>query len=269
MILIHEKFWGENRNRSGENLFKQDAWFRKLLVNLDFDQRIVVVVAGRDQPKWQEACEDEIPGKYLDLRLVGDLSESDARDYLELAGVNQPELATSIVNYVSVKPDQVHPFLLGLCVDVVESAETKGETLRASDFAEVAATENKSKQLINRLLKYVDRYVEDAVKALRASRGFNYEIYQHLGKELNFSTIKQKFKLLTEFSFVQQNEYKGKGWFRLHDLLRQLDWEDSTEQTREAHQALKIYWQEQDNVAEVIYHINQLDWKDGLTQWVE
>ena len=267
----HEKFWGENQELTRENLLQQDAWFRKFLVNLEFNQGIVVVVAGRNQPRWHEASEDEIPTDFIDLQLVGDLTTADARNYLNLAGVrvSQPELVTAIVNYASVKPDQVHPFLLGLCVDVVESAEAKGVNFGAADFAEIAVTENKPKQLINRLLSYVDRYVEDAVKALSAARGFNYEVYQHLGKELNFSTIEQKFKLLTEFSFVQQNEDKGEGWYRLHDLLRRLDRETSIEQKSEAHQALVSYWQKQGNVAEVIYHTNQTDWEEGLKQWVE
>ncbi len=96
---------------------------------------------------------------------------------------------------------------------------------------------DKAKQLINRLLKYADREINYAVQALSACRGFNYDIYELLGKELKFQTSKPSFNILTEFSFVWEAQ-RGENWYRIHDLLRRLNYEEDNKTTRQAHEVL-------------------------------
>jgi hypothetical protein len=51
----HEAFWGEERDLSGDRYFARDEWLRRLLASLDRRLGIVVVVAGRERPRWQRA----------------------------------------------------------------------------------------------------------------------------------------------------------------------------------------------------------------------
>ena len=156
-----------------------------------------------------------------------------------------------------------------MCVDVVRSAERKQVVLTPADFFSHAVAEDKPQELFARLLIYADRQIEYAVRALCGSRGFNYQIYKHLGQALDFAATQPDFEILTEFSFVWQDEKHGEDWYRIHDLLRRLYRENPQETTQRAHRVLEAYWREQGNISEAIYHANCLDWEKGLTEWVE
>ena len=260
----HEAFWGSQRNIGNSSYFQQDKWLRYLLAELEFSHGIVVVVAGREIPRWQDADEFLIPQKNLDIQLVNHLSEADAKEYLRRAGISNRDLQQNAIDYASVAENQIHPLLLGLCADVILKGKQGLEKLDINtDFS------HKAKQLINRLLKYVDREIEYAVHALSACRSFNYDIYELLGKELRFQFSKPSFDILTEFSFVWEGEEQNKDWYRIHDLLRRLDYEEDNQNTRQAHEVLEKHYREQEEVAEAIYHANRLDWERGVKEWVK
>ncbi|MGD1910583.1 MAG: hypothetical protein ACFB2X_06945, partial [Rivularia sp. (in: cyanobacteria)] len=273
----HEAFWGSQRDIADYRYFEQDKWLRYFLAELlEFSHGIVVVVAGREKPRWQDADEYPISQQYLDIQLVNHLAEADAREYLRRAGISNRDLQQSAINYASVAQNQVHPFLLGLCADVIfqGNSTTPSAPLPASDerLSELHINGNfakKAKELINRLLKYVDREINYAVHALSACRGFNYDIYELLGKELKFSASKPSFDVLTEFSFVWEAQERGEDWYRIHDLLRRLDYEEDNKTTRQAHEVLEKYYRGKGEIAEAIYHGNRLDWERGVYEWVE
>ncbi|MEM9927733.1 MAG: hypothetical protein AAF915_29110, partial [Cyanobacteria bacterium P01_D01_bin.50] len=229
----HEAFWGSQRDIADYRYFEQDKWLRYFLAELEFSHGIVIVVAGREIPRWQDADEYPISQQYLDIQLVNHLAEADAREYLRRAGICDRILQQSAINYASVAQNQVHPFLLGLCADVIFQGNPTPPSalLPASEegLSQLDINGNfakKAKELINRLLKYVDREINYAVHALSACRGFNYDIYELLGKELKFSASKPSFDVLTEFSFVWEAQERGEDWYRIHDLLRRLDYEE-------------------------------------------
>jgi Flp pilus assembly protein TadD len=260
----HEAFWGSQRDVRNNRYFEQDKWLRYFLAELEFSHGIMVVVAGREIPRWQDADEYKIPQEHLDIQLVNHLSEADAKEYLRRAGISNNILQQSAINYASVAVNQVHPFLLGLCADVIlQGNQGLNELDLNVNFAD------KAKQLINRLLKYADREIDYAVHALSACRGFNYDIYELLGKELKFQLSKPSFGVLTEFSFVWEGKEKDKDWYRIHDLLRRLDYEEDNQTTRQAHEVLEKYYREQGEIAEAIYHANRLDWQRGVNEWVD
>ena len=260
----HEAFWGSQRNVADYRYFQQDKWLRYFLAELEFSHGIVVVVAGREVPRWKDADEYDIPQEYLDIQLVNYLSENDAREYLRRAGISKEVLQQNAIDYSSARENQIHPFLLGLCADVILQGKQGLDKLDINaDFSK------KAKLLINRLLKYVDKEVEYAVHALSACRSFNYEIYKLLGNELEFQFSKTRFNILTEFSFVWEAQERGEDWYRIHDLLRRLDYEEDNETTRQAHEVLEKYYREKGKVAEAIYHANRLDWERGVEEWVD
>ncbi|MEG4489001.1 hypothetical protein, partial [Microcoleus sp. D2_18a_B4] len=273
----HEKFWDEKRNSQGATFWYQDEWFRRLLRAIDFKVGIVVAVAGRDCPvtqlRWPNASKFPIPEDYIDAQLVWHLSPADARDYLHKVEIDKADLADAVIRYASVNPDeswenlQVHPFYLGLCADVVLAERKRGIELLSSDFARVPRLENKTAELTDRLLSYVDREVRSAVHSLSACRAFDEDLYIKLGGGCHFQASSANFEILTSFSFVWKDPQRGEKWYRIHDLLRRLDAERDNQKTRRAHEVLEGYYRELGKAAEAIYHANRLDWKRGVDEW--
>ena len=265
----HEAFWGTGRNVPEEKFFYQDEWLRRLLRALDLHSGIVVVVSGREFPRWDKAPKFPIAKEYLDRQLVEELTTSDAAIYLQKAGIKDATLAAALINYASVNEQRVHPFYLGLCADVVLAAANRHVSMNAADFANVPATANKSRELVNRLLRYVDEEIRLAVHALSACRAFNLSLYLELGQLLHFHATEASFRILTSFSFVWQDKQRGENWYRIHDLLRRLDYSSGNETTRNAHAILEQYYRARALVAEAIYHANRLSWEPAVDEWVE
>ena len=275
----HEKLWDEKRNSQGEKFWYQDEWFRRLLRALDYKLGIVVAVAGRDSPvaqlRWPNAPRFPIPEDYIDAQLVWHLSPADAKDYLHKVEIDRPDLADAVIKYASVNPDeswenlQVHPFYLGLCADVVLAERRRGIELLSSDFARIPKLENKTAELTDRLLMYVDREVRSAVHSLSAGRAFDEDLYVKLGSGCHFHASSANFEMLTGFSFVWKSQKRGDNWYRIHDLLRRLDADRDNPKTRKAHEFLEKHYREVENVAEAIFHANRLDWQRGVEEWKE
>ncbi len=275
----HEKLWDEKRSFQGIKFWYQDEWFRRLLRALDCKAGIVVAVAGRDCPvtqlRWPDASKFPIPEHLIDAQLVGHLSAADARDYLHKVEIDKADLADAVIRYASVNPDeswenlQVHPFYLGLCADVVLAERKRGIELLSSDFARIPKLEEKTEELTDLLLSYVDREVRSAVHSLSACRAFDEDLYIKLGAGCHFQASSANFEILTSFSFVWKEPQRGEKWYRIHDLLRRLDSDRDNDKTRRAHEVLERYYRELGNVAEAIYHANRLDWQRGVDEWVE
>ncbi|WP_373534281.1 hypothetical protein [Microcoleus sp.] len=275
----HEKMWDEKRNSQGATFWYQDEWFRRLLRALDYNLGIVVAVAGRDCPvtqlRWPNASKFPIPADYIDAQLVWHLSPDDARDYLHKVEIDKTDLADAVIKYASVYPDdswddlQVHPFYLGLCADVVLAERRRGIELLSSDFARIPKLENKTAELTDRLLSYVDREVRSAVHSLSACRAFDEDLYVKLGGGCHFQASSANFEVLTSFSFVWKSEKRGDNWYRIHDLLRRLDADRDNPKTRRAHEVLEGHYREVGDGAEAIFHANRLDWERGVKEWEE
>ncbi|MEO0769508.1 MAG: hypothetical protein AAFY72_08745 [Cyanobacteria bacterium J06649_4] len=263
----HEAFYGRERNYRAN--FFRDGWLRRLLRKLELEAGIVVIVAGRDKPRWSEADEHElgtkIPAEYVCLRSVDNLLVADADIYLRRAGIADEALRDRLIRYASVQAGEVHPLHLGLCVDVVLEAQSSGAVLQPGDFSTVEAFEEKSAYLISQLLKYVDDNLKYAIRALAACRFFDFEIYKLLGNRLDFAVNTPTFKRLLGFSFIRQVAQSGCLRYRVHDLLRRLD--KSSTMTN-AHSVLAEHYQAEERV-DFIYHVNHLAWHRGFVLWIE
>jgi tetratricopeptide (TPR) repeat protein len=269
----HDAFWGSERTLSNDLFFQRDEWLRRLIGTLNLSSGITVVVAGREPPKWVEAPRFTIPDRYVKRHLVGTLLNADADQYLQKARVEDAALRESLIEFAQVLPHQSHPLYLGLCADIVLAAYAKGHAITPEEFRETPETVNKGLELINRLLKYVDAEVGYSVKALAACRAFNRDIYFELGGALKFRTTETDFNTLIQFSFVWRSARQDEGWYRIHDLLRRLLYEQNNQTIAQAHEALEAYYRrlaeagDESAVAEIIYHRNRLDPRRGVTEW--
>jgi tetratricopeptide (TPR) repeat protein len=271
----HEAFWDvDERKFSDEKYFLEDEWLRRLLSTLEHSRGIVSVIAGREEPRWAEAAKWNIPSQQIDAHLVGGLSSADAAFYLEKVEILDQEMKESLIAYAQIMPGEIHPLYLGLCADIVLAAKHSGKEITAEEFREIPEAASKGKELMSCLRKYVDRTIEYAISALSACRSFDRDLYVRLMEGLKLGFSREGFDYLTEFSFVWDSEDRGEGWYRVHDLMRRLAYEQKDQTTIEAHQFLTKYYQargEQGDItaiAERIYHAHRLDLANGLNHWV-
>ena len=270
----HEAFWGSHRDISGDLFFQRDEWLRLLLGTLELSSGIVVVVAGRDLPRWSQAGRFAIPDSHLDVHPISHLSESDAKLYLTKCGVVDPDTQQQLAAYAQVAPDRVHPLFLGLCTDVLMAGVSGGDVLHESESPMAPSIKEKARVLIDRLLRYVDAEIGFAVRVLSACRAFNKEIYFSLGKALNFHATEAAFEVLTRFSFVWRADQFGVGRYRIHNLLRRILREREDELIARADVVMEEYYRERSRtserraIAEALYHANRLDWERGILEWL-
>ncbi|TRU02156.1 hypothetical protein [Microcystis aeruginosa] len=269
----HEAFWGEGRNQGSARFFKQDEWLRCLLSQLLELPQIVIVMAGREIPQWHRASYCSITADKLECRQVFNFQVTDALDYLQRVGIEDTQVQQGLIAYSSFDGDSVHPLLLGLCADLVRMAPGKKEAFTAADFQSVSETgegfNRKLGILVERLLKYTDRVLEDAVYVLSACRAFNEDLYFHLGESLKCNPSHAAFDSLLSFSFVWQAEQQGEGWYRLHPFIRRFNHEQKRERTQAAHQVLERYYRERENQAEALYHAYWHDPLRAKEEWIE
>lgn len=269
----HEAFWGEGRNQGSARFFKQDEWLRCLLSQLLELPQIVIVMAGREIPQWHRASYCSITADKLECRQVFNFQVTDALDYLQRVGIEDTQVQQSLIAYSSFDGDSVHPLLLGLCADLVRMAPEKKEAFTAADFQSFAETgegfNRKLGILVERLLKYTDRVLEDAVYVLSACRAFNEDLYFHLGESLKCNPSHAAFDSLLSFSFVWQAEQQGEGWYRLHPFIRRFNHEQKRERTQAAHQVLERYYRERGNLAEALYHAYWHGPLRAKEEWIE
>jgi len=269
----HEAFWGHDRDLEGDLYFGRDEWLRRLVISLDRSAGAVVVVAGREVPRW--AAAPRYPVSDLEPHLVEELTDADAFVYLERAGVGDSALRDRLCNDARVGLNEVHPFYLGLGADLALVAARKGVTLAEADLELDAVSGSRRQRLVHRLLRYVDAEVRDAVAAVATCRSFDRAIYRYLGQELDYPTSRAGFAVLTGFSFVQVVGEPAEGRYRIHDLLRRLLDSENDGLRAEADAALERYFRQasidESDVAivEAIYHANRIDWERGVHEWCE
>jgi tetratricopeptide (TPR) repeat protein len=268
----HEAFWGGSKNLS-TNERQRDEWFRTFLGNLDFRAGIVVLVAGRELPRWSDLPASRIPDDYLEPWPVRHFSEPDALVYLHKAGIADAALQRKLLAFAAVAPGEIHPFYLGLCVDVAQTAERKGEPLDRGEFEHVPAVELRTQELIERLLRYADDDAMLAVHALSACRGFDSRIYFALADTLRFTATNAAFEALIRFSFVWRSPAGGSRSFRIHDLLRRLFYEGKDPVTLQAHHILEQHYRgaslrDRLAIAEALYHWNRQHPAEGCAGWI-
>ncbi len=281
----HEAFWGaRERHLADHHLFERDEWLRKFIGLLDLHKGIIVVLAGRERPKWSTPkINHRIPEQNIDTQLIGHFSETDAKDYLKKTGITDLPLQYSLIELAKVEKEQIHPFYLGLCVDIILQANLNGIKLTDEDINQWLKNEagDKEQELIKRFLKYVDTVdLVDCIKAVSLCRSFDFELYFELGKKLNLVVSEPLFKKLINFSFIKEleirtNNYEGTIVYRIHDLLRRVINEQNNDFVMRAHKIIESYYREKvkegDLIAlgEAIYHKTQINWKEGATEWCE
>jgi tetratricopeptide (TPR) repeat protein len=180
-----------------------DLWLREykkrlgLIVNAPC---VFWVIAGREKLKWPENWGDS-----LEQHSLENLLETDAKNFLQHAGIENAELQDGIYKLTNGTP-----VYLDLCVDTFQSLIGNGEVPRIEDFG------NDVSSLIERFVRYMDDTRQEMVSMLSCLGVWSDEMALEIGPKVlpNFSiTTYEKVK---GFSFVIESE---KGHYNLHQTV--------------------------------------------------
>ncbi|MGA8429780.1 MAG: tetratricopeptide repeat protein [Candidatus Sulfotelmatobacter sp.] len=270
----HEAFWGHERTLPDAPFFERDEWFRDLLLNLRLSSGIIVVVAGRDRPRWSELGEFATSEHLVEVHRVEDLSVADAQTFLVSAGINAEPMRNKLVEYCATTKGFVHPLYLAFCADIIQRATTNGNSINFDDFPALPDTQDRTNELVRQLLRYVDKEYEVAIRALSVCRLFDENVYFLLGRMLNYKTIAPSFEVITTFSFISPFDSRGGGSYRVHALLRRIFQTRKDDVVQAAHRCMEQYFRSKAKdgdfsaVADAIYHANRLEWHRGIEEWL-
>jgi tetratricopeptide (TPR) repeat protein len=266
----HEAFWGERRDESSGRIQHRDEWFRLFLLKVLGDPKIMTVVAGRESPRWDSVIKNKIKYEYLDQRHIACFTRHDAQEYLKRAGVD-PQMHRCMLEAAQESPDQIHPFYLGLCVDIWKLSLLSNKPLTPGNFIQNPEVEEKRKELKFRLLRTVNQRISDTIDVLRICRTFDEELYYYLGDKLHLAPDRSTFDIIKGFSFVRTIHSQDGTRYQVHNLLRPAV-DERNETIINIDKILEKYYLEKSKqdptfIAEKIYHANRIDPEQGLEEW--
>lgn len=285
MFDTHEALWSGMADDRGALYWERDAWLRHLLGALDREAGVVAIVAGRDAPRWINAPgRDRLQEADLDIRLVEDFTFDDGDEYLELAGIDDSNLRSRLLEEARVGPERVHPFHLGLGIDLVRAALERGDDPLQAVSGSSDEWQDQRRALLDRFMKYIDDSFRNAIAAISVCRWFDEEIFAYLGNSLDgerkYPTDDgNSLRRLRSLSFVRPfgTDVERKGQYRVHDLIRRFIHEDEyfgVAGARMVHSAMETYWRERIDphdigaTVEAIYHANRVEPERGVLEWI-
>ena len=164
--------------------------------------KVFWVIAGREKLKWQKFMDW---GDSLEQHILGNLSSTDAHNFLLNAGINDEKLRSGIYTLT-----QGTPVYLDLCIDRYISLLESGRTPKIEDFGQNIFA------LIERFARYMDDAKKDVVYILSCLMLWSDDMVFEIGPKVlqNFSlTTYEKVK---GFSFVTESE---KYHYNLHQTV--------------------------------------------------
>ena len=192
-----------------------DLWLRDdnkgLILNAP---SVFWVIAGREKLKWPKDWGDS-----LEQHILGNLSETDAKNFLQHAGIKDTELQDGIYKLTNGTP-----VYLDLCVDRYQSLVGNGEALRIENFGDNINV------LIERFARYMDDARKDIVYILSCLGVWSDEMALEIGPKVlpNYSVT--TYERVKGLSFIIESE---KGHYNLHQTVGDVLYEDCPESIKE------------------------------------
>lgn len=217
--------------RTDAHRLQYEQWVRDIAADFDF---ALTVIAGQNRVTWEDL--DPAWKDSLDQHLVGGLSASDARLFLDRCGLDDGPLQDAILHTAKEEGGGHHCFSLGLLIDIVYAERSRGrqptpESLRfapqswdklAHRFLKALGSEQWASSIEK--LALTPRF--DKAACLKASAGQD-----------------ALWKALGRYSFVERLPGEG-GWFSVRTLMRRAlaNRPSALERVADDHKMWREYW---------------------------
>ncbi|MBQ9419182.1 MAG: tetratricopeptide repeat protein [Synergistaceae bacterium] len=205
-----------------------DLWIRGENGLIQNSSRVMWVIAGREKLRWAEINPDWSDS--LEQHILGNLSLTDARSFLNTAGIYDEKLTEAIYNLTSGTP-----VFLDLCVDNYYSIIERGKTPEIEDF------NGNTTVIIERFLRYMDDNRKDIIYLLSCIKIWDDEIFHSIAGEV-----------ISGFSFTTYEKIKGAsfitkgsdGTFTMHQTVQSVIYSNCPSFIREkAQESLNRYYE--------------------------
>ncbi len=257
----YEALWANKRTQANE--LTEDQWIRDGLVSEL--QHVLFVICGRERLVWEK--DDSDWRKDLNQHIVGDLSDTDARDFLQSCDIDDTDIQNRII-----EDSEGVPYYLDLCVDTYYQIKNQHKTPTVDDFQHVGKA-----AIFERFMRYLSTNEAETLKALACPRFYNAEIFSLLVETFKTGYPISAMTQLSAFSFIHED----KGKFQIHDLMRESLLQHNNEHKQQADQLLFDHYNRrlqkldikniseanQQSFPEACYHKMQLGDIESLMEW--
>lgn len=274
VLLIFDTFEALNENVLEKiHRSKNERWIQDIISYFDRKNfpNILITIFGRDEIEWEE---------WKDILVQKELKGFDdnySREYLQKAGIEEPEIIEAIINCSKVNlssksnsDNNGYPFLLYLCLETYANIKNRkdGPGPRPEDFT------GDYPQIIERFLYNLDKDTVEVLRLLSVPNFYTADLFSVLIREYNVSFPMTEFEQFNKYSFVTNS--KNGGEFYIHDLMRK-EMNSKTAETmlKSAHKTLLKYYSNKvvENyrtkyVLEMFYHAKEMLSVDEYNEWV-
>jgi len=171
------------------NPLMNDEWLRGTKGVIQNTANVMWVIGGREELKWERF--DAGWSESLEQHLLGNLSEKDACEFLESAGVENQELRKQLYKLTNGTP-----VYLDLCVDRYISIRDRGETPDITMFGE------NTTELIDRFIRYMGHDYQDFVYMLACISSWTENILFEISKAVFSNSVYTLYERTKNLSFV-------------------------------------------------------------------
>ena len=188
---------------AGEPL-NNDLWIRGSLGLIQNAPKVLWVIAGREKMKW--AHFDREWADTLEQHNLGNLSESDARFFLNSSGIYDEKLTQSLYSLTNGTP-----VFLDLCVDNYFSLLERGKTPTIEDFGDNITS------LVERYVRYMDDNKKDIAYFLSCLRVWDDKIFNATAQAVIPNHSFTTYEKIKGLSFVVSEE--GSNFCYMHQTV--------------------------------------------------
>lgn len=261
VLIVFDTFEALNENVIEQiHRSKNERWIQEIIEYFDSEQfpNLLITIFGRDKVEW----DDEWQAILEQYKLV-EFKDNFSKEYLEKAGIYEPEIIDAII-----KSSEGYPFLLYLSLETYANIKNSGKDVMSNSFG------GSYPEIIERFIYNLDKDTVEVLRLMSIPNFYNVEIFRLLINKFNISFPMTEFEQFNKYSFVSY-DINEKDYY-VHDLMRKGILEKSSEDTiKEAHRYLLDYYSSKLNegvktkdILELFYHARKSMAIDRFNGWL-
>jgi tetratricopeptide (TPR) repeat protein len=212
-VLFFDTFEAVSSGEQNEEHKRQyEQWVRDVASNLEF---ALIVIGGQNQLTWDEV--DPAWKDHVEQHLVGGLSETDARRFLDGCGIRDRPLQDAILATAREEDGGHHCFSLGLCADVVDLERAQGLQTSPESLKFVPGD---WERLARRFMKSLESDVQGRwIDRLALTPRFDESAARNAFSSEKTAAQDAAWETLQRYSFILPLPGDG-AWFSIRDQMR-------------------------------------------------
>ncbi|KAA3615412.1 MAG: hypothetical protein DWQ05_13740 [Calditrichaeota bacterium] len=272
-VLLFDNYPECGAGFSDVHNFLVQKWLFPLIYKLNLDLGISVILTSQEHvpvEKLNPGVAQSEEDRLYPITAKGNIRNQGAK---ECWNGDFPEYA-HIFHCLSDQKDELSPYQLGICRDIISDCIDRNKEVYESDFSPDSVQVKKNFFHMRKLLQFIGRERAYSLIALSAARYFDLSMYLYLGENLHFEATQPGFHSIIHYSFTESTTFQNKIYYRFYPTASHDMQTYSKKVLVDSHFYLEKYFQKQCEqgdkyaICEVIYHRNRSDWEKSIIQWI-